>query len=531
MDVFCKIKELGMFSLIRTFKGMLIFLLGWSFIFNGRAGEMDSSNLEKLSSGLKWLNVKRSLKAEDMAGRVVLLDFWTYCCINCIHVIPDLKYLEKKYGDDLLVIGVHCGKFNAEKDSENIRQAILRYEITHPVINDPEFSIWKYFNIHAWPSFILIDTNGKAVGTASGEGQRQVLDRAIGQLVRKRAGREKIPWDLELKKSSSKRALSFPGKVLVDKENRHLIIADSNNNRIVICDANGKLLKTIGSGKIGSSDGDYAKASFYHPQGLALKDNKIYVADTENHLLRRIDLSKEQVKTVAGTGIQGHLRSGSGSGLKTALNSPWALAFAPDGNLYIAMAGAHQIWRFLPDKQTIEWVAGTGRESIEDGSFETSAFSQPSGLAAFGNKLYVADSEVSAIRELDLRTKQVKTIVGKGLFDFGDRDGTAGEVRLQHALGVTTDPQGKLYVADTYNSKIKEIIPATLTSKTLNFKKLKLDEPGGIDYFNDKLYIADTNNNRIIIADLKEKTFEELKIPELKPPAEPPWQQFCPVNL
>ena len=113
----------------------------------------------------------------------MLLDFWTFCCINCHHVLPDLARLEAKYKDELVVIGVHSAKFDAERDTENVRRKVAEYRIKHPVINDANMTIWKRFAVNSWPTLILIDANGQYVGRAGGEGNFEALDRTIGGLV------------------------------------------------------------------------------------------------------------------------------------------------------------------------------------------------------------------------------------------------------------------------------------------------------------------------------------------------------------
>ncbi len=299
-----------------------------------------------LDGGTGWLNTSGEITLKDLRGKVVLLDFWTFCCINCMHVLPDLAYLEKKYDKQLVVIGVHSAKFSNEKESENIRRAIVRYEISHPVINDSEMTVWNKFGARGWPTIVLIDPEGYYCGFISGEGNREALDMVIEKVVayhKAKGTLDETPvrFDLEREKVQPT-PLKFPGKILADEAGRRLFISDSNHNRIVVASVEGKLIETIGTGAIGKTDGAFDKASFDHPQGMALVGDRLYVADTENHLLREIDLKGRTVGTLAGTGKQGHERRG-GALLTTSLNSPWDLVHI-DGKLYIAMAGPHQLW-------------------------------------------------------------------------------------------------------------------------------------------------------------------------------------------
>ncbi|HJT78546.1 MAG TPA: thioredoxin-like domain-containing protein [Gemmataceae bacterium] len=487
-----------------------------------------------MDGGVGWLNTAGPLKLRDLRGKIVLLDFWTYCCINCMHVLPDLAKLEKKYSNDLVVIGVHSGKFDNEKDNEHIRKAILRYEISHPVVNDADMKIWSTYGVHSWPTLCLIDPEGYYVGSAPGEGNYELLDKVIGKLVeihRKKKTLDEKPRRFELARYHEKgdSPLFFPGKVLADPASGRLFIADSTHHRIVITTLEGKKIAVAGTGTPGKDDGAFAKATFNDPQGMALRGETLFVADRKNNLIRALDLKAQTVTTVAGTGALGDNRFQGGPARKTALNSPWALY--PHGNtLFIAMAGFHQIWALDLDKAFVGPYAGNGREAIEDGSLDTCSFAQPSGLTSDGKVLYVADSEGSAVRAVPMDGKgEVRTIIGNpgaidSLFTFGDVDGQGAAVRLQHALGIAYH-DGKLYVADTYNSKIKVIDPGRRTSTTLLGGEAGgwlagplLVEPAGVSVAGDKLFVADTNAHRVRVVDLKTRTVQTLALQGVQAP-------------
>ena len=367
---------------------------------------LNSQNLEAapdLDGGVAWLNTAKPVTLKDIKGKVVLLDFWTLCCINCIHIMPDLDRLEKKYPNELVVIGVHSAKFDNEKDTRSIRKAVLRYEIAHPVVNDADHKIWDRFNISSWPSMVVIDPEGKLVGTLSGEGNYDVLDRAITKLIaihkeKKTLNETPIKWDLIRDKVTEPSPLSFPGKVLADAKSNRLFIADSTNHRVVVTDLAGKKLAVIGTGTPGLKDGAFAEAQFNDPQGLALDGETLYIADRKNHSLRAADLKAGTVTLIAGTGQQVQESRGldrPAPAKTTGLNSPWDIRLV-GRTLFIAMAGHHQIWAMDVDQKTIGPVAGDGRENIKDGPPYAARFAQPSGLADDGKFLYVADSEVSA---------------------------------------------------------------------------------------------------------------------------------------
>ena len=465
---------------------------------------------------LDWLNVSRPLTLAELRGKVVLLDFWTYGCINCMHVIPELKRLEEKYADSLVVIGVHSAKFDTEGETENIRRIIQRYELAHPVINDRDFAVWRAYGAEAWPTFVLIDPDGNVLGYHSGEGIYDLFDQVIGRVVADfdalgRIDRSALD-DLLARERAAPSPLLFPGKVLADTEGQRLFIADSNHHRIVVTDFAGRVLQVIGSGAAGLRDGDLATAQFFRPQGMALEGaNTLYVADTGNHSLRRVYLDSERVTTVAGNGEQSYLTAPRVNAWETGLNSPWDLLYH-NGIVYIAMAGQHQIWAYDPAQELIYLLAGSGREALLDGAQLQAGLNQPSGLATDGERLFVADAEASAIRSAGLTPSgSLATLVGVGLFDFGDVDGTGDEVRLQHPLDVSYG-NGLVYIADTYNQRIKALDPATRTVRTLSGggtpgwrdgADALFDEPGGLAVAGRQLFVADTNNHVIRVVDLE----------------------------
>jgi thiol-disulfide isomerase/thioredoxin len=491
----------------------------------------------ELNPGFAWLNTDRPLSfARDLKGQVVLLDFWTYCCINCMHVLPDLGYLEEKYREQpFVVIGVHSAKFTNEGQRQTVRAAISRYEIAHPVVVDEDMALWSQYGVRSWPTLVLVGPDGYILGGVAGEGNRAALDEAITRALEE--GRAKgllAKGPLRLARERSVRAasgLAFPGKLLADPAGGRLFIGDSNHNRIVVStlpdqDGRARLIRTVGTGAVGKDDGRADRASFHHPQGLALSGSTLYVADTENHLIRAVDLDAWTVSTLAGTGSQGYDRAGGKRGTAQALNSPWDLAME-GSTLYIAMAGPHQLWRLDLPMGLCRALAGSGRENIVDGPAESAALAQPSGLALAGNHLYFADSEVSAVRRLDLAAERVETLVGKGLFDFGDVDGPFERARFQHPLGVAVCGD-RILVADTYNHKVKEIDVAARAVRTLlgdgapgsdRHGALALFEPGALHVAGEELYIADTNNHRVVRVSLRNLAWSEVTIEGLAAPA------------
>jgi len=460
---------------------------------------------------LDWLNTDRPLAISQLRGKVVALDFWTYGCINCIHVIPDIERLEKKYADELVVIGVHSAKFDNERTTENIRQVVIRYGLEHAVVNDGDFEVWEAYGASAWPTMFVVDPAGKISGFHAGEGVFEVLDPVIASLVAEfdeKGSLDRTPIELRLERETvPQTVLSFPGKVTVGQD--RMFIADTNHHRIVAAKLDGEVLAVYGSGLEGFTDGVATGAAFDEPQGMALgPDGRVlYVADTGNHTIRAIDLESGMVSTAAGTGVQGAWPPTGGAASVTPLHSPWDLELAGDV-LFVAMAGTHQIWEYDLTSDDLAPYAGSGAEGTDNSSLASSSLAQPSGLSlAADGRLYFADSESSSIRWADTTgTTGVHTLAGsdRGLFDFGDADGVGTAALLQHPLGVVADGSD-VWIVDTYNSKIKHIDSASGEVTTIAGRGAGWGdgadplfyEPGGLDLAEGVLYVADTNNHAI----------------------------------
>lgn len=446
-----------------------------------------------------------------------------------MHILPQLRKLERKYARELVVIGVHSAKFPGEKATEAVHQAVLRLAVGHPVVNDRDFRVWQEYSVRAWPTLMFIDPRGKVIGRHEGEFPIEGMDQAIAAMIAEfeRDGsldRRPLSFTAE-REQSPDRPLFFPGKLLADPAGGRLFVADTGHHRILELGlADGAPRRVYGGGEPGLVDGASETVQFNGPQGLALADESLFVADAENHAVRRIDLADGRVETLAGTGEQARSFHRGGPARQVELNSPWDLV-AHEGRLYVAMAGFHQVWQIDPDRGVaIPW-AGSGRENIVDGPLPRAQLAQPSGLAldAAGGLLYVADSEVSGVRAIDLAPGgQVRTIVGEGLFDFGDVDGTGGQVRLQHPLGLALG-DGVLYVADSYNHKVKRLWPRTATVASFlgsgrpghrdgPAAEAQFSEPGGLSLGVGKLYVADTNNHAVRVCDLASGEVRTLEI-------------------
>ncbi|MGV9703646.1 thioredoxin-like domain-containing protein [Streptomyces sp. NPDC003483] len=447
-----------------------------------------------------WLNTGGdALTLADLRGRVVVLDFWTFCCINCLHVLDELRELEEKHRDTLVIIGVHSPKFVHEAEHQAVVDAVERYGVEHPVLDDPELATWKQYAVRAWPTLVVIDPEGYVVAQHAGEGHAHAIARLVEELEAEHEAKGTLrrgdgPY---VAPEPEPTALRFPGKALA-LANGNFLVSDTTRHQLVELEADGEtVVRRIGSGVRGFVDGPAGVAGFSEPQGLALLgdgvDAPVVVADTVNHALRRVDLATGEVTTLVGTGRQWWQGSPtSGPAHEVDLSSPWDVAFF-GGRVWIAMAGVHQLWAYDPAAGTVEVAAGTTNEGLVDGPPAEAWFAQPSGLAATEDRLWVADSETSALRWVDL-DGSVHTAVGTGLFDFGHRDGAAGQALLQHPLGVTALPDGSVAVSDTYNHALRRFDPATGEVTTL---ATDLREPSDAVLVGDDIVVVESARHRL----------------------------------
>jgi thiol-disulfide isomerase/thioredoxin len=450
--------------------------------------------------GHGWLNTGgRDLTLADLRGRFVLLDFWTSGCVNCLHVLDELRPLEDRFRDVLVVVGVHSPKFAHEATPESVAAAVRRYGVGHPVLNDADMATWDAYSARAWPTLVLVDPEGFVVAHLSGEGHANGLALQLEELVAvheargtlRRGGPDTSPY---VAPERHQGLLSFPSKALWLPAERIAtpgwLVADSAAHRLVLLDARDPELATplavAGDGVRGLVDGGPGEARFSEPAGLALLPADVaarvgydvVVADAVNHALRGVRLTDLSVVTVAGTGRQLRERGGGGPALEQDLSTPADVAWF-GGRIVVAMSGIHQLWAFDPAAEpadgVVEVLAGTSNEGIVDGPAAGAWFSQPSGLAVSGPEhgegdvLWVADPESSALRRV---TREgggyvVATDVGRGLFDFGFRDGPAAEALLQHPTGVAVLPDGSVALADTYNGAVRRYDPAAGEVSTL----------------------------------------------------------------
>ncbi|MET9356249.1 NHL domain-containing thioredoxin family protein [Streptomyces sp. NPDC006617] len=444
-----------------------------------------------------WINTgDRELTLAALRGRIVIVDFWTFCCINCLHALDELRGLEEGHRDTVVIVGVHSPKFVHEADHRAVLYAVERYAVEHPVLDDPELTTWKQYAVRAWPTLVVIDPEGYVVAQYAGEGHAPAIERLVEELEAEHLAKGTLrhgdaPY---VAPDPEPTILRFPGKALLLPSGTFLV-SDTTRHQLVELAQDGEgVVRRVGSGKRGFADGPVGNASFNEPQGLALLDDgSVVVADTVNHALRRYDPVTGDVSTLAGTGRQWMRgEATSGPARAVSLSSPWDVALWND-RVWIAMAGVHQLWAYDPRDGSVTVTAGTTDEGLVDGPGAEAWFAQPSGLAASGERLWVADSETSALRWVDL-DGTVRTAVGTGLFDFGYRDGPAGQALLQHPLGVTALPDGSVAVSDTYNHALRRYDTATGEVSTL---ATDLREPSDAVVAGDDIVVVESAGHRL----------------------------------
>ncbi|NUL45921.1 redoxin domain-containing protein [Cellulosimicrobium funkei] len=512
--------------------------------------------------GRNWLNTGgTALDLESLRGKIVILDFWSFCCVNCLHVLDELRPLEAEFHDVLVTVGVHSPKFDHEADPDALAAAVERYDVQHPVLDDPSLTTWQAYSARAWPTLVVVDPEGYIAAHLSGEGHVAGLTSLVNELVAEhetkgtlhRGNGPYVPPEPVI------RDLKFPGKAIAlgarGSQPGTFLVADTGHHRLVeLAEDLTTVLRTIGEGTKGITDGGPETALFNEPQGLALLPEDVatavgydvVVADTVNHRLRGVNLAGGTVTTLAGNGVQrlidperARASADEGSGgegaavslepfgsapLQTSLSSPWDVLWSTaEDTLIVAMAGTHQIFSFDPRNGELAVYAGTGLEGLEDGAPDTAWFAQTSGLAESADgTLWLADSESSALRSItpatgsDARERHVSSAVGTGLFDFGFRDGAAEQARFQHPLSVAALPDGSVLVADTYNGAIRRYSPAGVaadgraTEAEVSTVARGLKEPSDILVEPD----ADGNPASIVVVETNAHQLVRLSVPD-----------------
>lgn len=464
-----------------------------------------------LPSDTEWVNLSTPVGLDEFVGTVTLVYFWTASCLPCLDVQRDADRLAAEFPGQIEVLGIHSGKFPAERSSNVIAAQLARSAISHPVVNDRTLSIWQDWGITAWPTVAVLDATGEIRAGHVGSGAYDALKPAINRLVEDSTPAERVPLGISVP-ALPPTILSFPEGIAVDTMRDRIFIADTNHHRLVITSLDGEVISVIGSGSAGRSDGPAESAEFFSPRGLTVdpEGTTLYVADSGNHLVRTVDLPSGQVVTLVGTGEPGEPIIAPLDGPNVSLHTPWDIALDGD-TLYVSVAGVNQIWRISLSEDRIEPIAGTGREGSTNGPALESDLARPAGLALEGGVLYFADADSSSIGRIDLGqpAHPLDRVAGPtgSSFEFGDLDALGAAARFQRPLGIAADGSD-LWIIDTYNSKIKQVDPHSGSVQELVGGKGWRDGPSPLFSFpadvasgGGRLFIADTGNHSVRIVD------------------------------
>ena len=479
-----------------------------------------------LASADSWLNSDRPLTQDDLRGRVLVLHFWSRNCIECVESAAAISQIEAENQGKLSVIGIFSPKLDAEKERQVAASLLHRRGLRQLTALDKDFRVWREFSVRDWPTTMLIDPLGHIFARYSGKIDlrkfRGDLERLLSTFPKPRVD-PPLPYRFIVgPESELASVMRFPAKV--SGENGVLWVADSANHRVLGMDEySGKILHVIGEGIPGLKDGDFRQARFRYPRGILAHKGRIFVSDTGNHALRRIDLGRRQVVRVAGTGVRGLWSEFQrGKALETPLDTPLDLALAPAGkNIYVSMAGPHQIWSFDPDRGELARAWGNGKEGSEDGPNPMVEFMQPTGMVAVGKEFYLTDAIANSLRRIG-KDGAVKTLIGGELSSFGFSDGGIDRGTMQSPEAVGQE-LGGLVLADALNHAIRFYDSEKRSLSTLvggqgpghadgSFAEARLFEPSGIYSHGGKVFIADSGNHAIRVMNRRGRRLSTLPV-------------------
>lgn len=461
----------------------------------------DYSLAPDLPPSLEWVNCAPQRLA-GLRGRVTALAFWHAGSATSANLLADLGYLQAKYADGLSVIGLHVPKFDAQRDAAFVARAVNRLGVRFPVASDADAVTWQHYGVRGWPSVALVDAQGRLVEIVAGDQQREALEERIIALLDDAGERGLRVYENSPPASRPEPItdVAFPRGLALTPQ--RLFVSDSGHHRILECDHDGRVLRVFGSGSAGFVDGMGIQSAFQMPAGLAVFKDTLYVADTGNHAIRRINLSTGDVDTLLGQGRGGLPQSVSD--VRTAnvlLDRPWGVACSTD-RLYVSMAASNQVWELDLTRFSFRPLAGSGRLALADGAGALAAFAQPAGMVLVQHTLYVCDSQSSALRSVNVGSGEVHTLLGQGLFEFGDEEGERDTARMQFPLDVTLDPKAAmLWIADSYNDAI-----GALHLEGGGLVRFPVDHPlrcpSGIASDGTRLWIANTDAHEVVRWDI-----------------------------
>lgn len=472
---------------------------------------MLNSPAPEFTPHVEWINCD-PVTLGALRGYVIVLGFFSAGSAWSRNLLADLRYLQRKYAGALQVVAVHCPKFDAERNPRLVRKLVAQLDPGVRVVHDPNFVLWQHYGVGAWPTAVVVDPDGRVKAVTVGDMHRDELEAHVSGLVAEAGLALEESLLPTLNPIERDTAVSFPGGLCIN--DHYLYVADSGHHRILECSRDGRVLRQFGTGTAEYNDGTIHAAAFRHPRGLALVRDILFVADTGNNALRRVRLVDGDVFTLVGGGRAGQPSGGVlDLGKRVALSQPWGVA-AADDRVYVSLAGNNQIWMYDRGRNSFQFVAGSGDLALADGDADKAAFAQPAGLALAQLMLYVADSGASALRSMQTGTARVQTLIGQGLFEFGDAVGVRAETRLQYPLAVAKDPDtAHLWIADSYNNQLRKLKLGG-SEVTRVEVSCKLECPSAIAAHGGALWIANTHAHEVLRVDPTTGTARRLPIGE-----------------
>jgi streptogramin lyase len=477
------------------------------------AGSKSSQLAMELPRSLDWLNLPHPLRLSALRGRLCALAFVNAGSSWSLQRLHDLARLQARHGERLQVVAVHVPRFDHERDSARIVQRLGRHEFGFPIAHDVGWMAWQQYGIEAWPTVVLIDGNGVIRESVVGHGLFHELDAQVTRLMRELAEVPAPTDPIELRSQPhTATALRYPIGLAVS--GNYLYVADSGHHRVLECDHAGRILRQFGTGRADLLDGPAETAAFRRPHGLCLQRGALYVADSGNHAIRRIDLRSGEVLTLLGSGQPGPTSPGlvPAPGSVT-LDHPRAMAVAGDA-LLIATSGDNRIWQYDLGTRSLQVAAGSGELAVNDGTGEEAAFAEPVALAAVQQLVYVCDGAGSAIRSLNIRNRQVATLVGQDPWNHGHADGARSEALLQDPQAIALDPDAPmLWIADCGNDLLRTLRLGGGELETYPLPR-PLHGPSGLAVADGVVWIADTDAHAVLRLEPRAATLHHVPIGE-----------------
>ena len=474
---------------------------------------MDVSIAPEFPQNLEWLNLSEPLRMAQLRGKVCAVAFINAGSAWSQQRLNDLAHLRARHGGRLNVVAVHVPRFEHERDARRVAKRLSRQKLDFPIAHDPDWTLWQQYGIEAWPTVVLLDGEGRIRERWVGDGQVRELDSAVTALNDAIVPRSRNDAPIELRSLREPMLpLRFPVGVAVNAN--YLYVADSGHHRVLECDHGGRVLRQFGSGGPGFIDGPMELSAFNRPHGICLQRDMLYVADSGNHAVRRIQLRTGDIDTICGAGRPGEPVEGEVTDPRAvALDQPRALALSAEA-MHIATAGDNRVWTYDMGKRELRLLAGSGALGVADGTGKRASFAEPVGLATVQQMLYVCDAAGSAIRSVNARSGQVTTLLGEDAWNFGQADGARVEARLQQPQAIALDPDAPvLWIADSGNDTLRMLRLGGGELATFELPQ-RLHAPSGLVIADRVAWIADTDAHAVLRLDIQTGALRHVPIGE-----------------